>query len=117
MKFMLLMCVDESADRRPEDHPEVAKMLADWISEMRGRGVLRDGDRLQPVSQATSVRIRDGELLLADGPFAETKEQIGGYDVIECADLAEAVEIASKHPVAVLGTVEVRPFLPDWSVS
>ena len=71
-----------------------------WFEEMTRRGVRLDGDRLRPVSDATSVRVRDGELLVADGPFAETKEQIGGYDMIECADLDEAIEIAAKHPVA-----------------
>ena len=68
------------------------------------------GDRLRPVADATSVRVRGGEVLLSDGPYAETKEQVGGYDVIECADLDEAIEVASKHPVARFGTVEVRPF-------
>jgi hypothetical protein len=68
------------------------------------------GDRLRPVSDATTVRVRNDELLISDGPFAETKEQIGGFDVIECADLDEAIEVASKHPVARFGAVEVRPF-------
>jgi len=56
------------------------------------------------------VRVRSGEVLVADGPFAETKEQIGGLDLVECADLDEAIEVASKHPVARFGSIEVRPF-------
>ena len=64
------------------------------------------------VADATTVRIRGGEVLVTDGPFAETKEQIGGFDVIECADLDEAIEVASKHPVATYGSVDVRPFWP-----
>jgi len=64
------------------------------------------------VSDATIVRLRDKEVLIADGPFAETKEQIAGYDILECADLDEAIEVASKHPVAKFGVVEVRPFWP-----
>ena len=116
MKFMLIHCVDEAGDRKPEDHPETARMLAAWIDSMKARGVLVDSHRLMPPSHAASVQVRDGELLLSDGPFAETKEQTGGYDVLECADLAEAVEIAARHPVAQMGTVEVRPFMPDGNV-
>jgi len=71
------------------------------------------GSRLSPVSDATTVRVRGGEVLLGDGPFAETKEQIAGFDVIECADLDEAIEVASKHPVARFGAVELRPFWLD----
>jgi hypothetical protein len=67
------------------------------------------GGPLQPVSAATTVRSREGRVLLGDGPFAQTTEQIAGFDVIECADLNEAVAIASGHPVAKVGTIEVRP--------
>jgi hypothetical protein len=77
---------------------------------MAGRGVRLQGHQLRPVSDASSVRVRDGEVLVADGPFAETKEQIAGFDIIEAADLDEAIEVASRHPVASYGTVEVRPF-------
>ncbi len=113
MKYMLLHCVDESRDRSqdaPDHAAAVQRTLASWIAEMDGRGVLVHGDQLRPVSDATTVRVRDAEVLVADGPFAETKEQIGGYDVIECADLDEAIEVASKHPTAAFGTIEVRPF-------
>jgi hypothetical protein len=77
---------------------------------MDRRGVRRDGSRLRPVSDATTVRLRDGEVVLSDGPFAETKEQIAGFDVIDCENLDEAIEVASKHPVARWGAIEVRPF-------
>jgi hypothetical protein len=74
--------------------------------------VLADGAQLQPASTATTVSVRDGDVLLSDGPFAETKEQIVGYNVIEAADLDEAIVAASRHPVAVAGgLVEVRPIL------
>src|SRR5258708_39966673 len=112
MKYMLIHCVDESRDRS-QDPPDcleaVHRSLASWVAEMDGRGVLVHGDQLQPVSDATTVRVRGGNVLVADGPFAETKEQIGGYDVIDCADLDEAIEVASKHPTAAIGTIEVRP--------
>ncbi len=77
---------------------------------MEGRSVRLQGHQLRPVSDASTVRVRDGEVLVADGPFAETREQIAGFDIIEAADLDEAIEVASKHPVASYGTVEVRPF-------
>src|SRR5437870_3334435 len=105
MKYLLLICVDESVTVTAEEAD-----AEPWVAEMEGRGVRLDGDRLRPISDARSVRVRGGEVLVADGPFAETKEQIAGYDVIECADLAEAIEVASKHPVSKFGTVEVRPF-------
>jgi hypothetical protein len=105
MRYMLLICADESVEVSPEES------AADgWVEEMDGRGVRQDGSRLRPVRDATTVRLRGGEVVLSDGPFAETKEQIAGYDVIECDDLDEAIEVASKHPVATFGTIEVRPF-------
>ena len=112
MKYMLIHCIDESVEGAPggdQDRPAIE----DWIAEMEGRGVLLHGDRLRYVSTATTVRVRSSELLVSDGPFAETKEQVAGYDVIDCADLDEAIEIASKHPTAWWGTIEVRPIAGD----
>jgi hypothetical protein len=105
VKYLLLVCADESVQVSPEQSD-----AEPWLAEMRRRGVRLEGDRLRPVSDATTVR--DGGRLITDGPFAETTEQIAGYDVIDCADRAEAIEIASKHPVATFGSIEVRPF---WS--
>ena len=76
---------------------------------MERRGVLVSRERLQPAATATTVRVRDGGLVIADGPFAETKEQIAGVYVVECEDLDEAIEVASTIPAARSGTVEVRP--------
>jgi hypothetical protein len=76
---------------------------------MEARGVLVSRERLRPTSLSTTVRVRDGGLVVADGPFAETKEQIAGFYIIECEDLDEAIEIASRNPAARVGTVEVRP--------
>ena len=111
MKYMLIHCIDEDAerDRRRADRQAEGPSIQSWLDEMEGRGVLLHGDRLRYVSDATTVRMRDRELLVSDGPFAETKEQIAGYDVIDCADLDEAIEVASKHPTAWHGTIEVRP--------
>jgi hypothetical protein len=110
MRYLLLICSDESAGLSREQEEEIAPAALAWAAEMEGRGVRLQGHQLRPVSDATTVRVRDGDVLIADGPFAETKEQIAGFDVIEAADLDEAIEVASRHPVASFGTIEVRPF-------
>jgi len=109
MRYMLMICHEGSG------LPGPAIIEADpryrfWREEMTRRGVLRGGARLRPGSDATTVRVREEEVLLSDGPFAETKEQIAGYGIIECENLDEAIEVASKHPVAKFGTIEIRPF-------
>jgi hypothetical protein len=111
MRYLLTICNDESAmlARSPEEDAETLARYGAFIEEMNRRGVLRDGLRLRPTSDATLVRVRDGEVLTTDGPFAETKEQIGGIFLIECGDLDEAIEIASKIPHVTQGSVEVRP--------
>ena len=80
-----------------------------WADEMTRCGVLVSGEVLRPPSDARTVRVRGGEVLIADGPFAETKEQIGGYYVVDCKDLDQAIEVASKIPGARNGSIEVRP--------
>jgi hypothetical protein len=109
---MLIHCVDDAIAEETELSADTERSLTSWVEEMTRRGVLMHGGRLSPARDATIVRVRDGDALIADGPFAETKEQVAGYDVIECADLDEAIEVASRHPTAGLGTIEVRPFLP-----
>jgi hypothetical protein len=108
MKYMLIHCIDETAEYGPE---EGRPSFDAWLAEVQDRGVSLHGDRLRDTSNATTVQVRHRDVLVSDGPFAETKEQIAGYDVIECADLDEAIEIASKHPTAWIGTIEVRPIL------
>ena len=110
MRYLLFICAEESIDRSPGNEEAIAPAAQAWVAEMAGRGVRLQGHQLRPVSDATTVRVRDSEVLVADGPFAETKEQIAGFDIIEAADLDEAIEVASKHPVASYGTIEVRPF-------
>ena len=87
--------------------------VGEWVDELEARGVSEYGERLRPEHDATTVRVRGGEVLVVDGPFTESKESIGGFDVIEARDLDEAIEIASKHPVASFGRVEIRPFM-QW---
>ena len=111
MKYLLMICADPTI-RLTEGTGSRKQRNRFWVTEMDGRGVRLQGERLRPISDATTVRVRDNEVLIADGPFAETKEQIAGFDIIECADLDEAIEVAAKHPVARFGAIEVRPFWP-----
>jgi len=90
MKFMLLHYVDETVESDEQENREGMTQLASWLDDTIGHGVNLHGSILQPSRSATTVRTRDDEILVTDGPFAETKEQVAGYDVIECADLQEA---------------------------
>jgi hypothetical protein len=105
VKYLMLVCVDEPFEAGPDELD-----AQPWLDEMEGRGVRLFGDRVAGASDATTVRVRDGAVLVTDGPYAETKEQMGGFDVLDCKDLDEAIEIASKHPMARFGMIEVRPF-------
>jgi hypothetical protein len=109
MKFMLFVCVDGAVIDNLPDEPDADEPMP-WADELDAAGIRLDGDQLRPPRDATTVRVRGGEVLLGDGPFAETKEVIIGYDVIECPDLDEAVAIAARHPVAQGGLIEIRPF-------
>jgi hypothetical protein len=111
MRYTLMICTDERAEvaRSPEEDSVLLAEYGAFAEEMGRRNVLRDGARLRPTTDATTVRVRDGEVLTSDGPFAETKEQIGGFYVVDCKDLDEAIEVASKIPSAKEGTIEVRP--------
>lgn len=108
MRYVLLICDDETDPRGPEEIAATPEHKA-FIAECERRGVLQGGYRLRPSDDATSVRRRDDEVLVSDGPFVETKEQIGGFAVLDCADLDEAIEVASLHPWARTGVIEVRP--------
>jgi hypothetical protein len=110
VKYMMLVCFDPTLELTQEQ--DNGYDIDTWVTEMDGRGVRLEGNAL-PVSDATTVRVRNGEVLLTDGPFAEAKEQMAGYDILECANLDEAIEVASKHPLARRGAMELRPFPKD----
>jgi hypothetical protein len=110
MRYLLMFWVDESAEVTADDDAAMMIAVKSWVEEMSERGVRVSGGPLRSAAEAKIVRVHDGELLVSDGPFAETKEQIGGYDVIECADLDAAVRIAAGHPLARTAQVEVRPY-------
>jgi hypothetical protein len=97
------------AEAQPSDKTQT---IEDWIADVEGSGKWVMGERLRPVSDATTVRVRGDQVLVTDGPFTESKEWIAGFDILECEDLDEAIEIASRHPQANEGKIELRPFWP-----
>ena len=110
MKYMLLVYLDEQAmtdDERAHCYVESAELT----QKLNATGQYLDASPLHSVATATSVRIRDGKRLVTDGPFAETREQLGGYYLIEAADLDEAIQIAERVPPARVGTIEIRPVM------
>jgi hypothetical protein len=112
MKYLLLVCWGTDA-MEAEAEPRPGERVVEsfpWLDDLQERGVWVTGDRLAPPRRARSVRVRDGKSMVTDGPFVETKEAVGGFDIIEAGSLEEAVEIAAGHPVAQIGTIEVRPF-------
>ena len=111
MRYLLMICEDEKTFEvmSPEESSATLAEYGVWMEEMTKRGILQGGERLRPVADATTVTVRDGKVLTSDGPFAETKEQIGGYFLVDCRDLDEAVEVAAKIPGARVGSIEVRP--------
>ncbi|RLP88174.1 hypothetical protein EAD89_17330 [Micromonospora sp. BL4] len=106
MKYMMFVCTDTEPDTDPSDVPDIHA----WVAENDARGRRLQGDALAPTTAATTVRVRGGELLVSDGPFAETTEVIVGFDLLDCADLDEAIEVARAHPMARHGRLELRPF-------
>jgi len=110
MKYLMLVCVDPDLD---ESQVGDAPDIEGWVAEMDGKGIRLMGNRVRPGSDATTVRVRDGEVLLTDGPYVETKDLIAGFDILECEDLDQAVEVAAKHSMAWAGVIELRPFWVD----
>jgi hypothetical protein len=114
MKYLLLVCWDtERMNGQTEPEPGTTADEDDdgfpWVDELRERGIWLLGDQLATPRRGRSVRVRGGKKLVTDGPFAETKEAVGGFDLLDCGSLEEAVEIAASHPLAEIGTIEVRP--------
>jgi hypothetical protein len=111
MRYLLTICTEEKwFDSLPaEQLQEFTAEYASFVEEMGKRGILEGGERLRSTADATTVRVRDGDVVTTDGPFAETKEQVGGYFLVNCKDLDEAIEVAAKLPGARHGSIEVRP--------
>ena len=113
MKYMLLITLDEHEVVAPEEQERRTKGFMELTQDLVQSGKMVAGEQLHPVTTATTVRVQGGEVVIADGPFAETKEQIAGFYEVECADLDEATAIAARIPAAAYGTVEVRPVV-EW---
>jgi hypothetical protein len=111
MRYLLTICTDEKwfESLPAEQLQEFTAEYASFVEEMGERGVLEGGERLRSTADATTVRVKDGDVVTTDGPFAETKEQVGGFFLVNCKDLDEAIEIAAKIPGARHGSIEVRP--------
>ena len=111
MKYMLLIYHDDTdwANSSEAERQEIYGEYRQLIEDLRSRGKYLAGDELQPASTASSVRVRDGKPLVTDGPFAETREQVGGFFMIEAKDVQEATSIAARIPSARVGGIEVRP--------
>jgi hypothetical protein len=111
MKYLLLMYADESIPSKysKEEFQAAAKTWTEFAQEIAASGVLISNSGLSPVAHATTVRVRDDKTLITDGPFAETHEQLGGYFLVECKDLDEAIRWAEKIPSAKYGSIEIRP--------
>jgi hypothetical protein len=110
MKYMLLMYANEHEASKitPEQSKVLAQDWVDYMQEAKKAGVLLSNNGVAPNTAATTVRIREGKTLITDGPFAETHEQFGGYSMIECNDLDEAIRWAEKIPTAKYGSIEIR---------
>ena len=108
MNYLLFICAEGLP--APEDLAVMQRECPGWVDEMDGRGVRLLGRELDLPETAAVVRVRDGETLVSDGPFAETKEFLAGFDVLKCADLDEAIEVAAKHPSSWFDMIEIRPF-------
>jgi hypothetical protein len=111
MQYLLMIYDEEQTWAKMADAERSTIHQAYGAFGKQFAGAIRGGNALQPTSNATTVRVRDGKLLTTDGPFAETKEQLGGYYLIDANDLDEAIQIASKIPSAVMGSIEVRPIM------
>jgi len=113
MRYLLLIYEDESvyAKMNEQELGTVMEEFNAFGALIQGRGVFQAGEALSPTSTATTVRVRDGKTLTTDGPFAETKEQLGGYYLLNCKDLDEAIELAARIPSAPRGSIEIRPIM------
>ena len=113
MRYAMLIYGDEAVSTASQASEIEMAAYAAFGRELSERGLLLSDEALHPTHTATTVRVRDGKVLTADGPFAETKEQLGGFYLLECKNLDEAIAIAAKNPGACTGSVEIRPIL-EW---
>jgi hypothetical protein len=105
MEYLLFI----ATDTEPGEPEETGGEVEAWVEEGARRGIRLRGDALRPIDDATTVRVRDGQVLVTDGPYTESKEWIVGYDLLECDDLDQAIDYVTRHPMARRGRIEIRP--------
>lgn len=108
MRYLMFVCRDRSIEFSPDDRAKIGPDVEAWVVEMERRGVRLQGHTLAPVDDAVTVRVRNGEVIVGHGQLAETSEPISGFNLLDCADSDEAIEVAAKHPIARFGTIELR---------
>ena len=113
MRYIMLIYMNEAeaASASQEEQQAVFAAYGAYTNEIREKGIMHGGDALQPSSTAKTVKVRDGKIVSTDGPYAETKEQLGGFYILDCKDWEEAVAWAAKIPAAQSGMIEVRPIM------
>ena len=104
MEYLLFIATDTEPDTST-DGPDIEE----WVAEGERRGIRIRGDALRPLDDATTMRVRGGQVLVTDGPYTESKEWIVGYDLLECEDLDQAIDYVTRHPMAYRGRIEIRP--------
>jgi hypothetical protein len=112
MRFLMLVTLDPGRDQADNDLTGTLD-VEDWVTKYDAAGVRLIGNQVRMAEDSTSVTRRAGRLLVTDGPYAESREWIVGFDVLECADLDEAIKVAAEHPMSVGGRLELRPFVED----
>ena len=110
MKYMLFIYPDPAVTLSADERAGIPAAVGAWVAEMEERRVRLLGEVLQPLSEGATVEVREGKVSVRQGPLADAERQISGFNILECADLDEALEVAAKHPVASFGTLELRPF-------
>jgi hypothetical protein len=114
MKYLCLICAEDTMETMPADFADRHfEAYRDFTASIRESGHYVAGNRLLPANSATTIRVRQGQVSITDGPYVETKEQLGGYYLIEARDLNEAIQVASRIPGAQIGCVELRPVAED----
>ena len=109
MRYLLLIYTEEQLEASPDAMAAEFQAYDRFTNEVRDRGIYEAGEALRPTSTATTVRVRDGQTVTTDGPFAETKEALGGFYMVDATDLDDAIQLAAKIPGAKHGSIEIRP--------
>jgi hypothetical protein len=111
MRLLMFVYRDESIEFTPEDRANIGPEVTAWVEEMEQRGVRQQGDVLAAPADTVTVRVRGTDVSVAKGPRIATTEPISGFNLLKCADMEEAIEVATKHPIARFGTIELRPIV------